>query len=274
MSISTPNWQDAQQTILKPLVTTARFGVITDMDGTLSPIVRVPEEAAITPRSRELLRALAGELALVAVVSGRAAADVQERVGLPELVYAGNHGLERWAAGRVELTPAAAAYRPALEAVLARLPDHDIPGMQIEDKGPTLSIHYRQTADPIQAAATLQPVLDDLAADHDLRLFQGRMVFELRPPIDVHKGTAFRQLVQEHDLDAAVYLGDDTTDVDALRMARALREQDAAYCVGVGVDSDDMPADVGDSADVLAAGVSGVEAFLDWLLMARRASST
>ncbi len=269
------DWQEAKDTLLHPLLSAARLGLVTDVDGTISPIVERPEDAQVTPRSRELLAALSRRLALVAAVSGRAAADVQARVGLPGLVYVGNHGLERWANGQVQITPAVLPYRPALQAALHDAEALAQPGMQLEDKGATASIHYRRTADPAAAAARLAPALTALAAKHGLKLFSGRMVFELRPPLDIHKGTALRALVSEYRLDAALYLGDDTTDADALLAARDLRTAGACYAVGVGVlagvSAAETPPLVLDSADVLTAGVSGVEALLGWLVTAASA---
>ncbi len=268
------HWKNATNTTLRRLLQADRLGLVTDVDGTISPIVEHPDDAQITPRSRELLAALGERLALVAVISGRAVADVRDRVGLPQLTYAGNHGLEWWQDGDIRLAPAAAEYRPALEAVLAALADHVVPGLQLEDKGATVSVHYRRTARPDQVAAELGPLLAGLSDQHGLRLFQGRMVFELRPPIDINKGSAFRQMIEANRLDGAVYLGDDTTDVDALRAARALREAGTCYALGLGVESDDMPAPVRAHADLLLAGIQDVESFFSWLLSEASASST
>jgi trehalose 6-phosphate phosphatase len=261
-------WQEATSTTLKTLAGKDRIGLITDVDGTISPIVPDPDAAQVTPRSRELLRQLHDHLALTAVITGRAAADVQARVGLPELVYVGNHGMERWENGRVEVMPEVAAFRPAIEAALAEVRPHLQPGMFFEDKGATVSVHYRQAADPPQITAALTPIMEQIAARHGLGFFSGRMVFEIRPPIDANKGTAFRYLVETHRLDGALYLGDDTTDVDALRAARELREGGRCYALAVGVESEGMPPAVREHADLLAAGIPGVEDFLEWLLNA------
>ncbi len=267
-------WQTATTTLLQPVIRRDRLGLVTDVDGTISQIVDQPDAAQVTPRSRELLHALQAHLALVAVVSGRGVADVRRMVGLPELTYIGNHGLEWWRDGRIEIAPGAAAFRPALEAAIDALRGHTMPGMIVEDKTATISVHYRQTADPTAAAATLAPVLERIAAEQQLSLFQGRMIFELRPPVDTNKGSAFRLLVERHHLDAALYLGDDTTDVDALRMARELRRTTPCYALGLGVESGHMPPAVHENADLLIAGVQDVEVFLAWLLSAVSASST
>lgn len=267
-------WQDAIPTLLQRFLDSARPGIISDMDGTLSPIVPRPEDARPTDRNLELLQQLNNHLPLVALISGRSVLDLRQRVGLSQLTYVGNHGLEQWEDGIVRTPPEVAQYRSAVANAVRELEDHQINGMLIEDKGATLSLHYRRTSDPTQIAATFAPIVHDIAQKNGLRFFQGRMVFELRPPVEVNKGSAFRSLVETHTLDAAVYLGDDTTDVDALRMARQLREQGVAYTLGIGVESDDMPPQVQAEADVLVSGVSGVESFLDWLLRAFSASRT
>ena len=92
------NWENAKEEFLKA-INTPRLGLITDVDGTISPIVDVPDEARVTPRNLKLLAELEIQLPLVAVVSGRSAEDVAQRVGLPGLVYIGNHGMERFQDG-------------------------------------------------------------------------------------------------------------------------------------------------------------------------------
>lgn len=261
-----PHWQDADaRAMLEKLFDYDRFGLITDMDGTVSPIVPIPSDAAPTERNRELLAELHGKLALVAVVSGRAAADVRERVNLPQLTYSGNHGLERWADGAVQLAPQAKPYRPNLEAAAAQIEKIAPEGMWIEDKQATLSVHYRHTDDPEQTAKTFAPRFEAIVKENDLRLFQGRMIFELRPPLDVNKGTIFEQLITENALDAAIYIGDDTTDADALKKAQQLRADGRCYSVAVGVESDETPDVVTASSDVMVSGVSDVEALFAWL---------
>lgn len=273
MDWQTPGGQTVQN-LLRPLLDQPRLGLVTDMDGTISPVVADPNAAQVTPRARALLRALRAHLALVAVISGRAAADVRERVGVPGLVVAGNHGLEFWANGAAHLAPEAAAYRPALEAARDALRAALLPGMQVEDKGATLSVHYRRAPDPAAAASAFEPVAQAVAGAHGLRLFHGRMIFELRPPLDIDKGAAFRRLVHDYALNGAVYLGDDTTDADALRAARDLRAAGTCYALALGVESGDTPPSVLAASDVLLPGVAGVEDFLAWLLNALSASST
>jgi len=267
------NWKNAKDELLQA-VDRPRLGLITDVDGTLSPIVDVPDEARVTPRNLELLVELRAQLTLTAVVSGRSAEDVYQRVGLPGLVYVGNHGMEQWQDGEVIISPAPAAYRDNLSAAEHEIRQVLIDGMRFEDKGATLSVHYRQTADPERVARALTPSMRSIADRHDLHLTQGRMVFEFRPPVEIDKGTAFEGLVKSYRLEAAFYLGDDTTDVAVLLSARRLRESGQCLAYGLGVESQGTPQAVLTEADFLVQEVAGVESFLGWLSKARMASST
>lgn len=270
------HWQDATTAALKTWVAHLRLGIITDVDGTLSPIVNRPEAAQVTERNKDLLGQLIPHCAVVAAVSGRAAADIHGRVGVEGMVYVGNHGLERWQDGGVISPPAVVAHLPAIAAARDELPAlfSDYPQAEVEDKGPTLSVHYRNVEAPAQFATTMRPLIRKVTEKHNLRLHEGRMVFEIRPPLELNKGTALRALVDEFELEAVVYLGDDTTDVDAIRMAQSLREAGTCDGYGIGVASDETPAVVLEAADFYAEGVSGVADFFDWVLSARSASSS
>lgn len=267
------NWRE-NRSVLESWLAHDRVGIVTDMDGTVSPIVPVPDDALITPENARLLKQLNQHLSLVAVVSGRAVQDVAAKVGLPELVYIGNHGMERLDDGQVIVAPEVAAFRPNLESAIADLNHQLIDGMWIEDKQTTLSIHYRNTQNPADVSKTFKPVVEDIAHNNGLQAFAGRMIFEIRPAVTINKGEAFRYLVDTYALDAALYIGDDTTDVDAFKMAKQLREAGTCVAYAVGVSSDDMPAPVAENSDFMAQGVTDVEAFFSWLLSALSASST
>lgn len=267
------NWQAAKSK-LEDALNRPNFGLITDLDGVLSPIVDRPDSARVTPRNLELLARLRDQIPLVAVLSGRSAFDAARRVDLPGLVYVGNHGMERWLDGEVRIAPEAAAYREALAGALTQIEKHFVEGMLLEDKGATISVHYRQTAAPGKVAAALEPAMQAIAEAQGLHLTQGRMVFEFRPPVQMDKGTAFEALVREHDLAGAITLGDDTTDVAVFRTARRYRENGRCLAYGLGVGSAGTPEIVLTEADFLVQEVAGVESFLEWLVKARMASST
>jgi trehalose 6-phosphate phosphatase len=252
----------------------ARVGIVTDVDGTISPLAPTPQAARVTPKSRDLLRRLAGQITLVAAVSGRAADDLYERVNLPELVYIGSHGLERWHDGKIEASLIALSYLPALERVIAAIEPHMQSGMVLENKRVSLALHYRAVDDPAAVYAELAPIIAHASHANGLSYMEGKMVFEVLPDIQVDKGSALASLVHDYALSAAFYIGDDVTDAAALRMARELRQTEKGLFFGVGVKSSDTPASVQENADFMVDGVHGVEALLEWLSTALSASST
>jgi trehalose 6-phosphate phosphatase len=206
-----------------------RLLVALDFDGTLAPIVARPADAALDPGVGRALAQLArrGDTC-VALVSGRALEDLRARVRVPGAYYAGNHGLEIAGPGVHQVHAAARAARPALARLLhharARL-DH-LAGVEIEDKQLTASVHFRR------APAAGDEVLDVLhelhAGDPELRLSRGKMVIEIRPAVDWHKGAATAFLVQTLSAGAtgtlpAIFVGDDVTDEDAFRELRSER---------------------------------------------------
>src|SRR5688572_8790521 len=218
----------------------APSAVVTDIDGTISDIAPTPAEAMVDPGAKAALARLVERLAAVAVVSGRAPQDGVAMVGLPELTYVGNHGLERIARGTPWTHPVAAAAQPAIAAALAEIEGAaravaDLPWLLVENKGVTGTIHYRLAPDQIAAAALLEPLARAAASRHGLRLTLGRMIFEVRPALAVNKGTAIRELAQDLGLRGIVFFGDDVTDVDAFRALRELREAGEAATLRVGV---------------------------------------
>ena len=262
------------QAQLDTLLNKKRIGLVCDFDGTLSPIVSHPDQAQITPKNKKYLEFLQHHLALLAFISGRGAGDLHKRAGISNAVYVGNHGLERWEKGVIRVHPEAQPYRQAMDSTLQAIRAHHVPGMFIEDKGVTLSVHYRQTDNPALVGERLYAPMAQIAEENKIALFRGRMVFEFRPPIQADKGTAFRSLVEEYQLDGAVYLGDDTTDIAALNMARMLRKQGLCYALGGGVNSPGTPESVKLASDFLVETVSGVEELLAYWVKFIKASST
>jgi trehalose 6-phosphate phosphatase len=245
----------------------APSAVVTDIDGTVSAIAPTPAEAMVDPGAKAALALLAERLTAVAVVSGRAPRDGVAMVGLPELIYVGNHGLERIARGIPWTHPVAAAAQPAIAAALAEIESAaraaaDVPWLLIENKGVTGTVHYRLAPDQIAAAALLEPLARAAADRHGLRLTSGRMIFEVRPALAVNKGTAIRELAQDLDLRGIVFFGDDVTDVDAFRALRELREAGEAATLRVGVLGPDTSPAVLAEIDMSVVGVPACAATL------------
>ena len=219
-----------------------RAAILLDVDGVLAPIVERPEDARVPDETRDELERLRSRYALVGCVSGRTSADARRVVGIDDLVYVGTHGLE--------LAPDADRWRSALHEVAE---ETDWP---IEDKGLTISFHYRDVEDEEAAVARLELVAEN-AISKGLKARWGRKVLEVLPPVDANKGTAVRALLEDRGLSRALYAGDDTTDLDAFS---ALDGLDAA--VRVAVSSSEAPTDLGRAADLV---VGSPDALLELL---------
>lgn len=267
------HWSEAQDT-LQRLAAEPRFGLFSDFDGTLAPLAATAGQVQPSQRVLQLLSDLREQLPIVALISGRRVAALHAKVNLPGLVYVGNHGLETLEAGEVRANPAVQAYRPALQAALHALQALNGEGTHTEDKGLTLTVHYRQAADPQAFARQHEQSVRRIAAEQGLEFFTGKMVFELRPPLEIDKGVVLRELVQAHGIKAALFLGDDVTDISALRMAGQMRKAGECAAWGVAVQAPDAPEELEAAADWRASGVEDVEDLLAWLLAARKASST
>jgi trehalose 6-phosphate phosphatase len=196
-----------------------------DFDGTLAPIVPRPDDATLPPATRTLLGRLAARGdTQVALISGRGLEDLAGRVGLAGLFYAGNHGLEIEGPNVRRVHDAAAAARARLGEVARRLAAElgAVDGAIVEDKGLTLSVHYRMVPDAAAAARVREAAHAACAADPALRVSDGRKVVEIRPAVDWHKGRALAFLRETLTADApgapVLFVGDDRTDEDAFRV--------------------------------------------------------
>ena len=210
-------------------------GLFLDVDGVLAPIVPRPEDARVPEETRAELRRLNERYALVACVSGRAGADAAAIVGVPELVYVGNHGLES--------LPGAEEWRERLHAFLTGV---DWP--RLEDKGLTAAFHYRGALDEAAARAELDAIAGR-AREAGFAARFGRKVLEIVPPVRADKGTAVRSLLAERGLKRALVAGDDTTDLDAFRGLDGLE-----VGVRVAVVSGEGPPELREAADVVVSG--------------------
>ena len=191
-----------------------------DFDGTLSPIVERPEDAAIPADSKSHLEALAGlPGVMVAVISGRAVTDVRERVGLASLIYIGNHGRERLDPGATK--PVATTGVPEcwdeLRTALAET-FASIPNTQIEDKGPTIAVHYRRVAEKRRSEVKRRAYALAERFEGSVHFTEGKKVFDFLPVDAADKGTAARELLAQQggiEKVLSIYCGDDTTDETA-----------------------------------------------------------
>jgi trehalose 6-phosphate phosphatase len=247
-----------------------RAGVLLDVDGTLAPIVRHADDAAVPEPTRARLIEVARRYACVACVSGRQATVARRIVSIGSIAYIGNHGVELLRPGgtEVELDREVAAWEQRIRRFADDAQDVELQRLRVrsEDKRAIAAFHWRGAPDEDAAEDAVRRIADRAEAA-GLHTHWGRKVLEVRPPVDIDKGRGIRRLLRDADLRAAVYVGDDLTDVDAFNGLRALVEQGrlgTAACVGVR--SDETPRELEESADTLVDGPAGVRELLETLL--------
>jgi trehalose 6-phosphate phosphatase len=247
----------------------APAGLLTDLDGTLAPIVSDPFAARPLPEAVSALHALQERLAVVGVVTGRAAADARRMLGGDELLVIGNHGVEWLEPGAVAAAPRSdlANWAPdAVHGVLGSLRLGD--DVWVEDKGLSATLHFRNAPDPEGTRARLQGALDGLGdlGSRGLVVRPGRMSLEIRPAAAGVKGTALETVIGRYALRGLLVLGDDVTDVDMCRTAAEARAggrlRAAIFAVG---GAGEVPPNVAAAADLVLPDPTAAAALLSSL---------
>lgn len=249
-------------------------GIVTDIDGTICPIVPRPNEARVADDTRALLGDLAARFRVVALISGRSVDDMLAMVPLPDGVMIGNHGMEKLAGGVRRDAVEAAPYRPVMDRLAAELVGAVDGDVIVQPKGLSISLHYRLAADPDTARARLLAFVQPLLGEHGLRLQEGRLVMDLCPDVALDKGTALADLVAEADLTDVIVFGDDLTDVAAFDRLRELRRDGTVRGLSVAVASDETAPGIASSADYRVRASADVIAALDELRRAANSSAS
>jgi trehalose 6-phosphate phosphatase len=238
--------------LLEPLIAEPRrAAIVSDIDGTLAPIVPTPEQATVPPAALEALAALCDRYALVACVTGRTAVQGRALVPVECVAISGNHGLEVMTDGEAVIVAQAAKYLTEIRSALVMVEnDGLLPqfGCRVEDKGITFTIHYRTSHRPDQAERYLSTQIVPKLDRAGLAWGFGRKVLEVRPPVPVDKGSAIRRLRGRRRIDHLLYVGDDRTDLDAFREAT----------VRIAVRSAEGPAELVEQADGVVEGPAEV----------------
>jgi trehalose 6-phosphate phosphatase len=211
---------DAIEEVSERIIQAPHLMLCLDFDGTLIPYADNPADVVVPPEVRRILVSLVKRpRTSLALVSGRGLSDLQGRIDISGAIYAGNHGMEISGDGIRFVEPTAVKCRPELQALAedlsARL--RGISGIIVEDKGLTLSVHYRRV-EQSQEETVRRLVHDALArTSHPFHLTGGNKVFEIRPRVDWNKGTAVTWIEDRLDISEAeiLYAGDDLTDEDA-----------------------------------------------------------
>jgi trehalose 6-phosphate phosphatase len=237
-----------------------RSGLVLDFDGVLSPIIEDPTASALPDRVAVALERLSRHLGLLAVISGRPVAFLEDRIRVAGVPLLGSYGIERSDEGVRRVDPAAATWMARVSEAARVLREllADSPGLRVEEKTVSVAVHWRQAPDQAAAARQVRLATARLADETGLRLEPGKLVEELRPPIEVDKGSALTGLLDDHEnLMMVAYAGDDLGDVPALRKARDAGGY--ALVVDHGPETDPRLLDLADET------FAGTGAFTDWL---------
>ena len=243
-----------------------RAAVVTDFDGTLAPLVDDPAKAVALPGVVDALHALAHRYGRVAVVSGRPVSFLRDRLELDDrppapLFVSGLYGIEWLEDGVAHSHDTAKAFVPLVDAAADHADAAAPEGVHVERKGFSLTLHVRTGQQHLDWARSWA---DATAHTTGLVVHAGRMSFELRPPVDVDKGSVVTGLVRGHR--AACFLGDDLGDLPAFDALDRLHADEGADVLRVGVRSAEAPAELIERADVLVDGPPGSLELLEALL--------
>ncbi len=231
----------------------SRSAIFLDFDGTLSEIVARPELATAHPGTARVLDDLVRAYATVAVISGRPTEEVRRLVGPAAVKVFGLYGLED--APDVD------------QAVKRRAEDvaRAVPGAWVEDKGASIAVHFRATADPVKAEAELGPPLTALAGEAGLVILRGKLVLELVPANTPGKGVVVRREATRERIERCLFAGDDVADLDAFDAMDDLRIE-GKDTVKVAVRSAGTPSRLLHAADVVVEGPAGLGGLLSRLV--------
>lgn len=248
--------QSAALARLEPILADpTRAGLFCDFDGTLSEIIDQPDLARPTDGSAAMLEDLARTIGLVGVLSGRPVAFL-EAFFPGAVLLAGLYGLETVTAGVRRDHPLGGAWREVIDDVAASSIAHGPVGMHVEEKGLSLTLHFRTHP---ELEAEVRAFAEKQAARSGLQVRGARMSYELHPPIAVDKGTALLELSK--DLSTVCFIGDDVGDLPAFDALDDLAARSVSV-VRVAVRSTEESSELVERADILVDGPPGVHALL------------
>lgn len=237
------SWDD----VIEQINEATQLLLFLDYDGTLTPIVARPEMAVLSSQSREILRKMSCHSRFkLAIISGRSLSEIKTLVRLENIAYAGNHGLEiecppcycrRRSPEKTLFThPIADEFRPRLKSLEQRLRKRlkGIGGVVIQNKGLTLSIHYRLARDT-EVGRIKELSFEAIGysqATGGLQVTKGKEVLEVRPPVEWDKGKAIEWLMEMYRTPGSlpIFAGDDVTDEDGFEASHKV----GGICVLVG----------------------------------------
>lgn len=216
-------WKNLQK-LQKQIINAEKLLIFLDYDGTIVPIASTPQKVKFPKKIKVFLEKINSHSAIyVSIVSGRSLEEIKKQISIPDLCYAGNHGLEWEINGKKHIYPKMNNYLKHLFRIKKTLIHLEVkyPGVVIEDKKLTLAIHYRQINRKYLSEfhtyiySITKPLLDAFP----IKLSKGKKIYEIKPAINWTKGDfvelAIRKLTTKKNLNnLTIYIGDDTTDED------------------------------------------------------------
>lgn len=251
--------------LAKALLGSNKPALITDFDGTLSELQNDPTEASIDLNCLALLRNLSLHLPYLAILSGRDATQLANLVDLEEVAYFGNHGAESIIEGNQYFQEYSEPDLSDMRELFSNL-QRTVrqPGIFWEFKKISASVHFRMS-NIHRAKYELQEALRIFTIPKSIDIFWGREIMEIRLRSSPNKGTALESIVSSEQLMAAIYIGDDTTDLDAIKTFYQMKKNVGLKGFSVAVKSENMNNDLLRYADLFVSGIEGVETLLTWL---------
>lgn len=299
LSFTAPlNEQTALTKRMADLVLKGRVGLVLNLDGTLSSLEKTPFQVSVSPGCRQALDRLqqSKQFVLIAVISGRTTHQTRGIVGIDNLLYLGNYGMEVLEAGQDLAYPIKAArpYGLLIKSVLETikyelLNDHNVgfeqpddPNWQqkliFENKDITAAIHYTQCQNSELVRSLILGLSEHITAKVGLRVRENHGLIEIYPPIEINKGTSLRGLIETYKLASIIYVGNDLTDVDAFYTLEQLEQENRLLRqkiwnevelfegVAIAAGGPDIAEEITNQSDYVLDGVAGVERFLSFLV--------
>ena len=206
--------------ILTNIKTIPKIFLFLDYDGTLVPIAPKPDQALLTQDERNLLALLCRQFT-VAIITGRSLGEIKKIISIPDIILAGNHGFEILSPWDSWVHPEAKEFQKVISRSATSLEKALKPflGAWVENKGLTLSVHYRLVKE--EEEEKIKSIFYDTirGCKEKIRVTRGKKVLEIRPNVSWHKGKAVERLSKLYEAPQGhrIYMGDDETDEDAFR---------------------------------------------------------
>lgn len=218
--------------LLKKILNKDPVLLLLDFDGTISSIVNDPKDAFLTKDFKRILKELTLKPLHLGIVTGRSLQDIKKRIKLKNIIYAGDHGFEIKSKGFSFKYPLALDYKKTIQEIRQKIKSHILPihGVILQQKKYSTSIHYRMVSSPDLSSLKhkVKSILTPYIKTRRVKLFPGKKVYEIKPPVEWDKGKAVEKIVTELKLKnhlsdiSPIYIGDDVTDEDAFKSVNGM----------------------------------------------------